>query len=36
MLGNIKGISTIDEDAQGEIYISSLDEEKIYTLVPNP
>lgn len=35
-LANIKGIASIDEDAQGEIYVSSLDEEKIYTLVPKP
>lgn len=36
VIAGIKGIASIDEDAQGEVYISSLDEEKIYTLVPKP
>ena len=36
VLGNIKGIVSIDEDAQGEVYVTSLDDEKVYTLMPKP
>ncbi len=36
VIGNVNGVSSIDEDAQGEIYISSPDDEKVYTLVPKP
>ncbi len=35
-LANVAGIASIDEDAQGEIYVVSIDDEKIYTLVPKP
>ena len=34
MLGDVAGVSSIDEDAQGELYITSLDDEKVYMLVP--
>ena len=36
ILANIKGVVSIDDDAQGELYFSSPDDEKIYTLVPKP
>lgn len=34
MLADVAGVSSIDEDAQGELYITSLDDEKVYMLVP--
>lgn len=36
MLGDVAGVSSIDEDAQGELYVTSLDDEKVYMLVPGP
>jgi len=36
VLANVGGVASIDEDAQGELYIVSLDDEKILMLVPKP